>query len=168
MSAKHPLTIQLVIFSILSLILVSLLGNALPPAVDWETAFKPAVWKLLQGQSPYRIEGYFNAPWTLLPLIPLVLLPESIGRAAHAVITLAAFAYTAYKLGAKPLAMVILLLSPPVMHGLLNGNIDWLAVLGFVLPPQIGLFFITTKPQIGIAVGLYWLVDIWLQQGWVK
>jgi hypothetical protein len=61
---------------------------------------------------------------------------------------------------------VFLLLSPLVLHVLLNGNVDWLAALGFVMPPQIGLFFIAIKPQIGIAVAPFWLIEAWREGGW--
>ena len=140
-----------------------------PEGVDWSTAFRPAVWRLLRGEALYgvAVEGHFylNAPWALLPLLPLAVLPVKVGRILLIVASLTAFIFTARKLGARPLSIGLLVLSPPVLHGLLNANIDWLAVIGFVLPPQIGLFFISTKPQIGLAVGLYWLYDIWRQQG---
>src|SRR5690606_38971700 len=44
-------------------------------------------------------------------------------------------------------------------------NIDWLPLVGFVLPPQIGLFFILIKPQMGLAVALFWLVEAWREGG---
>jgi len=156
---------------IAGLIIGLLWGGAkyLPQAIDWSTAFRPAVWRLLGGEQIYdvAVEGhyYLNAPWALIPLIPLALLPEELGRAALFVVSILAFMYTAHKLGAKAYSNALLILSPPVVHGLLNGNIDWLATLGFVLPPQIGLFFISTKPQIGIAVGIYWLIDLWRSKG---
>ena len=138
----------------------------LPPGVDWHTAFRPAALALLEGQSPYVVKGYLNAPWALIPLLPLALLPETVGRAVLVLISLVCFTITAHKIGAKIPAIIALLLSPPVLHGLLNANIDWLAVLGFVLPPQIGLFFVSTKPQIGIGVAIYWFINIWHRQGW--
>jgi hypothetical protein len=79
---------------------------------------------------------------------------------------LTSYAFVAHRLNAKPIAIVFLLLSPLVMHVLLNGNMDWLAILGFILPPQLGLFFISMKPQIGIAVGPFWLIETWRQGGW--
>jgi len=33
------------------------------------------------------------------------------------------------------------------------------------MPPQLGIFFISTKPQLGLAVALFWLVDIWHNEG---
>ncbi len=34
-------------------------------------------------------------------------------------------------------------------------------LLGFALPPQIGLFFVTIKPQVGIGVVFFWLGMAW-------
>lgn len=78
---------------------------------------------------------------------------------------LTAYSYVAYRLGAKPLALAAFLASPPVVHGLLNANIEWLPLLGFVMPPQIGLFFILIKPQIGGAVAIFWLAEAWQKGG---
>jgi hypothetical protein len=61
--------------------------------------------------------------------------------------------------------MAIFLLSPPVVHTILNANIEWLTILGFAFPPSIGLFFVTIKPQTGFAVGIYWLFEAWRNGG---
>lgn len=135
------------------------MGYFLPEAIDWHIAFRPAALTLLSGQSPYNVPGYFNAPWALLPLIPFAILPEHIGRGFLAAISLAVFGFTAFKMGATRLTIPFILLSPPVLHGVLNGNIDWLATLGFIMPPQIGIFFVSIKPQIGVAVGVFWLIE---------
>lgn len=135
------------------------------PGVDWEMAFRPAARALLALRSPYEVEGYFNAPWAILPLIPLAILPDAFGRAALLVVSLLGYAVVAYRLGAGRVTLVVFLISPPVLHGLLNANIDWLAMLGFLLPPQIGLFFVTIKPQIGAAVTVFWLIDAWRTGG---
>jgi hypothetical protein len=37
--------------------------------------------------------------------------------------------------------------------------------LGFVLPPPIGLLFILAKPQLGAAVAVFWLVQVWRRRG---
>ena len=142
------------------------LALVLPPAVDWHTAFRPAALKLITGHSPYEVEGFFNPFWGLLPLIPIAILPEQLSRAALFVVSLITFAYTARQMGAKLAAVLALLLSPPVMHGLLNGNIDWLVIVGVILPPQLGLFFVTIKPQIGVAIGIFWVVEAWREGGW--
>jgi hypothetical protein len=149
-----------------TLVLSFLMAPIVPPAVDWTTTFRPATLALLSGESPYGRFYLVHAPWTLVMLTPLALLPEAVGRVMLIFCALISYAFIAHRLKAKPIAIVFLLLSPLVMHLLLNGNMDWLASLGFILPPQLGLFFISIKPQIGIAVAPFWLVEAWRQGGW--
>lgn len=159
-----PLSIGIIILT--GLLLTWAMAVFLPPAVDWHTVFRPASLAVLSGGSPYSVDGFFYVPWSILPLLPLAFLPENIGRALLVLLTFAGYFFVARRLGAKTIAIVFLLLSPIVLHEILNGNIDWLAVLGFVFPPQIGLFFIVIKPQVGVAVGLFWFVQSWRSGGW--
>lgn len=148
----------------LTIALVSLCvvaSSYLPAGIDWHFTYRPATLAFLSGKSPFSVDIYFAAPWALIPLIPFAVLPENIGRGMLFIVGLCAFAYTAHKLGAKPVAMIAFLLSPPVWHCLYNSNIEWLPLLGFVLPPQIGLFFLAIKPQIGIGVALFLLFEAW-------
>ena len=96
----------------------------------------------------------------------MALLPVQVGRAMLVIVTLLSFGLVARGLGAKPLVIGLLLVSPPVVHCILVGNIDWLAVLGFILPPQIGMFFVAIKPQIGIGIAIFWVVEAWRKGGW--
>jgi len=153
--------LRAVIIAVGLIALTAAMSYTLPPAIDWHNTFRPAAREVLAGRSPFNIDGFLNAPWAILPLLPLALLPENVGRALLLIMSLLALAYTAHRLKAQPLALGVFLVSPPVLHGLLNGNIDWLAAFGFILPPQIGLFFIVIKPQVGAAVGLFWLVEAW-------
>ena len=149
------------------LALVVLGARFLPPGIDWHLTNRPAALALIQGQSPYVVvTEVSSAPWGLLPLVPLALLPESIGRALLLLLSLGAIAYAALRLKASPLAFGAFLLSPPVLHGLLNANLDFLVLLGFVLPPPVGMFLITIKPQVGGVVGLFWCVEAWRQGRW--
>jgi hypothetical protein len=156
-----------VVFILFVLVLLTWgISLVIPRGVDWSTAFRPAALALLKGESPYTVYGFYNAPWTLIPLIPLAILPEQIGRAALFVTSVISLTFIAWKLGGNKLTILLLLLSPPALHGFLNGNIDWLAMYGFILPPQIGLFFIAIKPQVGVAVAVYWLWRTWQEGGW--
>ena len=143
-----------------------LLAPFMPAAVDWTTTFRPATLALLAGESPYGRFYLSHAPWGLVMIITLALLPEAVGRVMGVFCGLASYMYVAHRLGAKKISIAFLLISPLVMHVLLNGNIEWLAILGFVMPPQLGLFFISIKPQIGIAVAPFWLVEAWREGGW--
>lgn len=159
-------TVPLAALGCLGVALVAVAAHFLPVGVDWEAAFRPAAREVLALRSPYNIEGYLNPPWLLALLLPLALLPPSVGYGVLVVMSLAGFAYAAYRFGAKPLTLAVFLASPPVIHSLLNGNVDFVPVLGFVLPPQIGLFFVTVKPQMGWVVVVFWLVEGWRQGGW--
>lgn len=162
----HPWQWGIALF--LCLLLVVGMTFVLPSAIDFHSYFRPAALAVLHGHSPYDTPGFFNAPWAILPILPLALLPESLGRAVLAVAAFLTYGYTAYRLGGKPLAVTFFLLSPTVVHDLLNGNLDWLTMLGFVLPRPIGLFFLAVKPQIGAVVGLFWLIEAWREGGWKR
>jgi hypothetical protein len=158
--------VVLACLAIIGVLIISFLAAPfLPSAVDWTTAFRPATRTLLSGHSPYDNPLMIHAPWGLIPLIPFALLPETVGRAALLIIGLLTYAFVAFRMGAKPITSILFLLSPPVLHVLYNGNLDWLAAVGFILPPQIGLFFISIKPQMGIAVAIFWLFEAWRQGG---
>lgn len=129
--------------------------------VDWKWGFRPASLAMLRGDSPYDGYGVFNPPWVFLLLSPLAALPESLGAAAMAVVTFAAFGLAAARLKAKPYVVAIFLLSPFIFNNARNGNIDWIVALGVTLPPQIGLFFVLAKPQIGLGIALFWLFEAW-------
>lgn len=146
--------LRLVALIVTGLASLWLAAEFLPPGIDWRDTYRPAALALLRGQSPYSVDIFFAPPWALIPLLPFAMLPESIGRAVLFLLALVCYAYTAFRLEARPPALAAFLASPVVMHGLLNSNIEWLPLLGFVLPPQIGLVFVTIKPQIGLAVAL--------------
>lgn len=158
-----------VVFAVVVMIAVSyVLAPYVPPGVDWHTAFRPAILELLSMRSPYNVSGFFNPPWVAIILVPFAFFPEQVGRVMLILVGFIIYAVVAHRLGASRWALLALLLSPPVMHNMLNGNIDWLAMLGVILPPQIGLFFITTKPQIGVAIVFFWLIESWREGGWLE
>jgi hypothetical protein len=135
------------------------------PALDWIENYGPAALAVWHGGSPYSNPFFFAAPWAVVPLIPFALMPYAIARWCLLITAICAFGYTAYRLGAKPLSMAFFLLSYPVLADVANGNIEWMPMLGFVLPPQIGLIFVLIKPQVGIGIAIYWFVEAWQAGG---
>jgi hypothetical protein len=126
---------------------------------DWKVTFRPAALELSSFRSPYNIPGFFNAPWLLIPLIPLAVLPEQIGYAFLYTTSVVSFATIAIKLGAKPLPLIAFLLSYPVLFSMQMGQVEWLVMLGFLLPPSLGLFLLLAKPQVGMAIAVFYLAD---------
>lgn len=143
-------------------------GITAPAGVDLRTAFRPAVLALLRCENPYAVvPELFNPPWTFALLAPFALLPNRLGVAALFVFNFFAYGFIAYRLGAKPWALAAFVLCPLVIHNGFDGNIDWLPALGFLMPSQIGLFFVMAKPQIGIGAAVFWLFEAW-QAGKLK
>jgi hypothetical protein len=137
----------------------------LPISFDWLMSFRPAALAMLHGSSPYNGFGFYNPPWMLLPFIPFALMPEAVGKFCILVISLLAFAYIAYRFDRNPVVIGLFLLSSPVIGSLNTGGLDWFSMLAFVLPAQFGLIFATLKPQIGLGISLYWLIQSWRTGG---
>ena len=152
------------------LLAIVLLGIVLatlfmPLSIDWERVFYPAGQMVLAGRSPYLVEGFFNPPWLILPLLPIVLLPIKIGNAVMAVLGLATYAYVLRKFKVGLIGTIFFLLSPPAIISIYSGNADWMIAIGYVLPPQIGLFFVLLKPHVGGGLAIFWLVEAWRAGG---
>ena len=137
----------------------------LPIGMDWQQTYRPAALALAHGKSPFSVEIFYAAPWSLIPLIPFALLPYDVGNAGIFLLGLFIFAYVAYKLGANFKSMSIFLLSASVMGCLIYGNIEWMPLIGFILPAPIGLIFAIIKPQVGIGIAIYWFFNILKTKG---
>lgn len=164
MTLSQRITLLAILAGVL-LTLTIATSSYLPGGVDWQTSLRPAARELLAFRNPYLLGMFYNPPWTLLPYLPFALLPENIGRGCVLFISLISFAYVSYRLGAKPVSMAAFLVSPPVLHSLLNANSDWIPLLGISMPPQIGLFLVVVKPQIGVGVAFFWVVEAWRKGG---
>ncbi len=140
-------------------------GTTIPSTTDWRDVFLPSIHKLFQGENPYG-SGLYNPPWVLVLLSPLALFPVRLSAALACVLNFVVYGAIAYRLGAKPLALAAFLISPLVMYNGYDGNLDWFPTLGLLMPPQIGLFFVLAKPQIGIGVAAFWAVEAWRKGGW--
>lgn len=137
----------------------------LPAGQDWMEFFRPATLAMLHGESPYSIKNFHNAPWTLLPFFPLAVLPHRLGRLGLFLFGFSSFVYIAFKLKAKPPSLLLFLTSFPVVACLYGGGLDWMPMLSFVTPAPVSLLFAAMKPQVGIGIGFFWLIDAWLEGG---
>ncbi len=156
---RTSLPLQAAIGLIFYISFVMAIQNQLPRGIDWYETYRPVGQALYHLKSPYSVEGFRAAPWASLISLPFAWLPEQTGRAAYFLVSLLAFSLVAIKLGAKPITLAVFLLSPPVLHCLLNANIDWLPLVGFILPPPIGIFFVAVKPQVGWCVAVFWIIQ---------
>jgi hypothetical protein len=161
---KIKIVLLVVLIFILFYVLVNVFQH-LPVGWDWYHTYRPAALEMAHGRSPYNVSVFYAAPWSLIPLIPFALLPYEIGIAGVFLLGFLAFAYIPYKLGASRISTIIFLLSASVMGCLHDGNIEWMPLLGFVLPAPIGLIFAVIKPQVGIGIIIYWFVRIFRTKG---
>lgn len=138
----------------------------IPEGPDWHATYRPGALAVITGQSPYTAVQYFFAPpWAVLPLVPLAILPETIGRGLFFVLSIGMVAYVCYRLGGGPIAMMALLLSLPIFNSIYAGNIDPMVMMGVVLPPEIGIVFLSMKPQSTLGIILFLVVEGWRQGG---
>jgi hypothetical protein len=127
---------------------------------DYNDNFAPAARALVTGHNPYTAMPNFRNPiWALLPFVPLVFLPQDVSILLLFILSLAVYIFIGLRLRARPIAFTAFLLSTSVLHGLTVLNIDAFVLLGFVMPAPIGLFLVLAKPQIGIGMALYWLIE---------
>jgi hypothetical protein len=138
----------------------------LPDPVDWAVFYRPATLALLAGKSPFTVGSYFNPPWILLPLIPFALLPYKISNAALFITNLVIFIFIGRRSSKRPLPLLALLCSFPVIVCILFGQIDGIALLGLFMPKPLGLIFLLAKPQVGAFVALFWVIEAWREGGW--
>ena len=133
---------------------------------DWDDCFRPGTLYLIAGRNPHTIQNCNFMTWALFPLVPIALLPPIIGRALLSSIAIVSYFLVARKMGASLLVAIVMVLNPLYfIHNIIDPNVDWLIAIGYILPPQIGLFFCLIKPQLSIGLILFWLVEAYMSGG---
>jgi hypothetical protein len=130
----------------------------LPPGVDWQATFRPAVrsW-----QAPYEGSLFTNPPWALL-LLPHGLLSLSLSNAINLTLNFVVLALVVRRFGGGPVALALVFTSPFILDLARTNNIDWIPALALLVPPAWGLLLLSVKPQAIGMVALIW----WKQQGY--
>ena len=92
MEAKRQNALAAIILSVLFVVLVAAIYNYLPVnvewkpggpfrvGVDWKDAFRPAIYRMFNNEQ-IDGHGFYNPPWTLLPLLPIAWLSPGLGAA---------------------------------------------------------------------------------------
>jgi hypothetical protein len=175
MNKKNVLSILIITIAILALVIsihlalrseTRLLASVV--GADWRWYFQPAAQEVLHGRTPYTVEGFYNPFWALIPLLPLAALPLDWSVPIMVTLNLAAWTYTAMRLGMKSfLILPFIFFSGSIMNSIM-GNLDGLLSLGLFLPPPLAVLVVMIKPQIGVPIVLFWSVRILLDQGTLK
>lgn len=130
--------------------------------LDWYGTFRPAV---LSGQ-PYNYPNFFSPPWVVLLLYPFALLPPGMDMVAIISISIAIWIIVMRRFGARPIWILLMFFTPQLWWGILYGNIDFLVLIGLLLPAPIGLIFVLVKPQVGIGIAVYWIIESYRRGGY--
>lgn len=148
--------------------MVVLALGAIPysPASDWDDVFRPAALALVRGDDPYTIPQFFNPPWALFPLVPFAVLPYNLGRGLMLLAGIVAFGLAARRMGAGVPGILVFATAPLVFNAMMFGNVEWLAVLGLVAVPPVGILLLMIKPHMTIAIAAFLFVEAWRARGW--
>jgi len=118
--------------------------------IDWSTVLRPATLEFLHLGNPYQTVGSLGPPWLFVLLTPLALLPVEVGGVVLFWLDLATWVIVSRKLGSGSVVNVLAVVtSPMVVNGLLARNVDFLVMWGLLLPPELAVFFLAIKPQVG-------------------
>ncbi len=141
----------LLVALLFALFYASMEGCAYWTVDDWATCFRPAARRF---DNPYEAVPSAYPVWYFVALSPLAVLPVHLG---HGVLT--ALSLLVLIVYVKDWwRAVLLVLSTPVLVGLLYGQIDALLTLAFMIPTDYALLVVSMKP---IAL-LGWGVRKWL------
>ncbi|HEY3312527.1 MAG TPA: hypothetical protein VGK00_12880 [Anaerolineales bacterium] len=138
------------------------------PDADFTPTFMPATRLVLQGQSPYLLAHFHNPPWAILLFLPFTAFPQAMARGLFFIASTVPLVALIYKNKLNLPGSLALLLSPTLIGVLLAANLDTFVHSGLLFPPVWGLFILLIKPQVGVGVALYLLVDSWEKGGWKK
>lgn len=136
------------------------------PFTDWLGTFYPATLALLNGASLDQL-GFFNPTYALAPLIPFALLGQDMSI-VYVLVSILAFILIGLRLSSHWQSVLLILLSPFVFASILFGNVEWLVLLGLIMPKPIGIVFLLIKPQMTILLVLYWMYQAYSQRQLTK
>lgn len=163
-------------------LLITLLFIALvrygPVGADWYYTFRPVARGFIAGHTHLYDDpayGYFNAPWLMVVLVPLALLPVRVGQAALTLLSLA-LVLVSLRTFTRSMAVTALAVSTPFTVDLvLRGQVDAFALAGVVLTMRAleqrrawwlagGLWLMSIKP---LNVVLVFLLALFALRGWM-
>jgi hypothetical protein len=119
---------------------------------DWRDSFAPAgrAW-----WDPYQYP-FHNPPWVALLLWPMAILPLRVGFIVNGLLTIAIAVWLVLRVGGSWLAVLVTLLSPPLIGIQLVGNIEWIPMLGIIIGGAWSVPLLMAKPQtVGLVSILY-------------
>lgn len=97
--------------------------------------------------SPYTIPGFVNPPWTLIILAPLNVIGFDIAILLQIIMYFVLLALLLRKFGGGVLAAIVVFTSPLAPDAVINLNIDWIVIVGLLIPQAWSAPLLLAKPQ---------------------
>jgi len=151
--ATPPLRVLALVLILVSPLIITLFTYFLPISVDWRGHLNIVAQRPLH---PHSVTSFFNPPWFALPLFAVGWLPLQVGQAVNAYLNLLVTALVVVRCRGTLRSLLVALTSLPFAALLLNGNVEWIPMTSFLIPPALGLPLLLTKPQSGILVAFVW------------
>ncbi len=124
-----------------------------PDYNDWSKFYSPLPSHI---QKPQEVSGYINPPWTAL-LVLYGLFPLKISNAINLLMNAVVLLLLVKKVKGGWLGILLTFTSPFFWDMARVNPIDWIPVLGFILPTAWGLPLMAIKPQtLGAAAIIKW------------
>lgn len=122
---------------------------------DQEHTFTQVIHHL---RDPYTIQGFVNPPWTGVLLIPFGLMPLALGVLVQTCLFFTLLTGVIFKFGGTKKTVLLVLTSYFALDAVLEANIEWLVLLGLLLPTAYSGPFLVIKPQSALG---YWFSLRW-------
>ncbi len=104
--------------------------------------------------NPYDEAGYFAMPWANLFLLPFDPLPLELAALIMIALYFTLLAAAVNKFGGGKLSLIAALSSAIAFDAALEINIDWLVVIGLLIPREWSAPFLLIKPQTALGYPL--------------
>jgi len=132
------------------------------PWSDQRRTFTQAVHHLAD---PYSALVWPYVPWTALPLIPFGLLPAALAVLLQMILYFVLLAALIYRFEGGLAAALIVLTSAIAFDTALEINLEWMVVIGLLLPPVWSGPLLLVKPQAALGAWLGYAPRDWLRGG---
>ncbi len=126
-------------------------GNRIVVWDDLRSTFMDAALFL---DNPYDGAGYFAMPWANFFLLPFDPLPLELAALIMIVLYFTLLAVMVHKFGGGRLSLIAALGSAIAFDAALEINIDWLVVIGLLVPREWSAPFLLIKPQTALGYPL--------------
>ena len=101
--------------------------------------------------NPYAQLAWPYVPWATLPLLPFSYLPLAISVLLQLMLYFVLLTVLIFKFGGDYRTVLLVLTSAFAFDAALEPNMEWIVVIGLLVPPALSGPFLVIKPQVAIG-----------------